>query len=212
MAPPKSIIDGVDPLCIDASVAINLNATLVAERVLAALPGAICITESAVGELRLDRKNARDDAALTGALIGNGSLVQVRLNEDAEAVFLRLTIGAAADTLDDGEAATIALAVTNGAIPIVDERKATLLCARLFPLLRVASTLDLLAHPAVEAQLGLAALGDAVFSALNGARMRVPTPYMEWVEGLVGHERLATCECIPLAVRTRLRGLPGGRG
>jgi hypothetical protein len=151
------------------------------------------------------RKSGRDDAALTALLVANGSLGEAVLNEDAEAHFLRLTAGDAAETLDDGEAATIAHAATAGAISVLDERKATLLCARLFPVVRVASSLDVLAHPAVEGSIGAEALGDAVFAALNGARMRVPPGHMGWVERVVGAERLIVCESIPLDIRTRLR-------
>ncbi|MEQ1708953.1 MAG: hypothetical protein ABL864_11560 [Terricaulis sp.] len=205
MTPPKSIIDGASPLCIDASVAINLNATLLAERILIALPMPVLITRSALGELRVDHKNGRDDAALTSRLIGNGSLGEAVFNEDAEGHFLRLTVGDAAETLDDGEAATIAHAASTGAISVLDERKATLLCARLFPRVRVVSSLDVLAHPAVEGFLGAKVLGDAVFAALNGARMRVPPPHIDWSERVVGAARLETCESIPLDVRMRLR-------
>lgn len=204
MTPLKSFLDPPLPLCIDASTAINLNATGVAERVLSALPVQVVISEAAFAELKVCRRSGRDDAAISAALVSNGSLVRVKLPDAAEEAFLRLTVGSAADTVDDGEAATIAHAVAAGAIAVIDERKATLLSQRLYPSLRMATTVDLLAHPAVANQLGSAPLGDAVYHALRQARMRVPRHHVEWVEIVVGAARFAECESIPLDVRNAL--------
>lgn len=205
MTPPKSFLDPPLPLCIDASTAINLNATGVAERVLSALSMPVLMSDAAFAELKACRRTGRDDAALSAVLVANGLLKRAVLPEAAEATFLQLTVGAAAETLDDGEAATIAHALATGAIAVVDERKATLLCRRLHPALRVACTIDLLAHPDVATQLGAGPLGDATHLALREARMRVPDHHMAWVEATIGAARMCECESVPLEVREALK-------
>ena len=204
MTPLKSLLDPPSLLCIDASAAINLNASGAAERIIAALPAGVMITEAAYGELKVCRKTGRDDGAMCEALVANGSLTRASLSVAAEEAFLRLTVGAAAETLDDGEAATIAHAQAVSAIAVIDERKGGLLAAKLFPSLRVASTIDLMAEPSVLAALGADELGEAVFRALQQARMRLPEMYFDWAERTIGVARLAQCESIPLDRRQAL--------
>src|SRR3546814_11421896 len=71
--------------------------------------------------------------------------------------FRTLVEGPAAQTLDDGEAATIAYAAENGAVPLLDERKTNRICAERFPVLHRGAPVDLLAHPAVIEALGRSA-------------------------------------------------------
>ena len=85
-------------------------------------------------------------------------------------------------------------------VAIIDDRKAIALCARKYPNLVVASTLDLFAHNAIVTALGRAPLSDAVYAALQTARMRVPRHYEEWVVGVIGETRASACPS--------LRGVP----
>jgi hypothetical protein len=84
--------------------------------------------------------------------------------------------GEAYATLDDSEAATIAYGVEKGAITLIDERKATRLCGERYPRLTVGTSLDLLGHGALLAELGDNGTADAVFNALRlagcGYRLR----------------------------------------
>ena len=112
-------------------------------------------------------------------------------------------IGRRDATLDDGEAATIAYGVEKGAIALIDERKATRICAERYPQLVVGNSFDVLAHSAVLAALGDGATADAVFNALRLARMRVPSSALKWVTELIGAERAAMCECFPRAFRAK---------
>jgi predicted nucleic acid-binding protein len=117
--------------------------------------------------------------------------------------FEALVVGAAADTLDDGEAATIAYALEIGATPIIDERKAHRICNERFPSFALASTVDLLAHASIEAELGREALTDAVLQALLNARMRVLPHRIKWVVDLIGHSRACECPSLPRVVSRR---------
>jgi len=101
-----------------------------------------------------------------------------------------LVAGSAADTLDDGEAATLACALERGGIAVIDERKALRLCGARFPGLATASSLDLLSHGAVVGALGTKALAEAVFRALRDARMQVFDRHLDWAVELIGKEKV----------------------
>lgn len=185
----------------DTSVLINLNATGCAARILEALPFRVVVTETAAAELRLDRRSGRDDAAQFAALTGAQLLGTVSLMEAGQQAFADLVIGPAAETLDDGEAATIAYAAQHGIRPVIDDRKALRICKRKSPQLVPTSTVDLLMDSAVGATLGSDDLTQAVFQALVQARMRVPTERLGRVVRLIGAERAAQCPSLPLSAR-----------
>lgn len=193
-----------DPRClmvVDTSVAINLNAAGCAAEILGALPYDVVVTDVVQGELLEDRRSGRGDAALLTMLVTTRRVRIVTLDEPALRVFGELVTGATAETLDDGEAATIAFAVAHGAVPAIDERKARRICAERFAALRLLSTADIFAGPAVEAALGHEALSDAVFSALRNARMRVLPARVAWVVALIGAVRASRCPSLPRRVR-----------
>ena len=99
--------------------------------------------------LRLDRVELRELLQLT-VLINAGRIDVVTLGDAGAAYFERLVVGRAEETLDDGEAATIAWAAEHRAIAVIDERKANRICAARFPQLRVASTVDVFAQEKVR--------------------------------------------------------------
>ena len=160
-------------LVFDASTAINLNATGCAAKVVRALPHPVILTDVVFGELQEDSLNGRRDGDLVAELIAAGLVRVENVADLTQSLFEDLVIGHGPDTLDDGEAATVAFAVERSLIPVLDERKARRICAERFPSQRIASTVDLLCHDAVAGALGASALGDAVFAALQEARMRV---------------------------------------
>ena len=131
----------------DASAVINLNATGCAREIVAALPNRVVVVDIVPEELERGRERDRKDADLLHGLVAAGAIEIVRLDETALGYFEGFVVGSAADTLDDGEAATIAYALAEGTIPLIDERKATRLCAERHPALRVGCTVDLFAHP-----------------------------------------------------------------
>lgn len=158
-----------------------------------------------VEELENGRAKGRDDAERFTALVAKKLIDVVALGTDGLLHFEGLVIGAASETLDDGEAATIAFAAEASAVAIIDERKALRLCATRFPTLRLGSTVDVLAHPAVLGALGATALADAIFNALSGARMRVLPHHINNVVAMIGRDRAATCVSLPGKVRDDAR-------
>jgi predicted nucleic acid-binding protein len=202
MRRPSCLSDPFDVLIADTSTAINLNATGCAHQILRALPNKLVLVDIVVAELKDDRATGRPDAALTSGLVDSGLVTVASLGEQGTKMFERLVVGPAVDTLDDGEAATLAYAIETGGIPVIDERKARRIWSEQGYVGPIASTIDLLAHAAVEEGLGRPALSQAVFAALQDARMAVPSHQIEWVVELIGRDRAAQCASLPRSARS----------
>ncbi|MBG0797022.1 hypothetical protein IYX23_04850 [Methylocystis sp. L43] len=196
------LTDSTAVIVMDASTAINVNATGYAAQILRALPNRIAITEVVMAELAEDRRSGRRDSELIAELQIVGLIEVAPLSESQERHFESLVIGRGVDTLDDGEAATIAYAAETGATALIDERKAKRICDERYPMMRVGCTVDLLAHASVKMSLGVTGLADAVFAALLQARMRVLPHYIDWVIELIGQERARQCLSLPRTART----------
>lgn len=194
------LIDEVD-LIVDASVAINLNATGCGERILRALPNRVIITKIAAGEVDGDRRTGRRDREHLDELAKRGLVGIVSLTDRCEKIFTELVVGRAVDTLDDGEAATIAYALSADAQAIIDDKKAIRLCGDKFPELALASTVDILCHASVQAAFSTQELSDALFGALTKARMRVLPHQSNWVVSMIGDERASCCVSLSKAAR-----------
>ena len=194
--------DRTVPVIADTSVVINLNATQCAETILDALPNPFLVVSEVVLELESGLQTGRNDAAALKEWRTSGRVKIVTLGDTGAQHFFNLVSGPAAQTLDDGEAATLALALETEppAIPLIDERKANRICADRFAHLLTGSTVDLLAQDDVQAALGTARLADAVFDALLGGRMRVLPHHLNWVVNLIGPERAKQCESLPRSV------------
>jgi predicted nucleic acid-binding protein len=197
MAPPSCLLNPSAILVADASAAINLNATGCAPTILRALPNPVVIVDI----VQDDREKGRKDADVTRAMIEAGLIETVELGPVGLTHFEPLVVGAAADTLDDGEAATLAYALQIGGTPIIDERKANRICVTRFGGMQTAASVDLFAHQAVQDALGPAALAEAVFLALRDARMRVFPHHIDWVVNLIGQDRAQQCPSLPRAAR-----------
>ena len=193
------------PVVLDTSVVINLNATGCADAILRALPNRCIVVEQVSLELQVGRRTGRGDADALAMLIEQKLVEHAQVGDTGMRHFTTLVTGSAAETLDDGEAGTIACAVEQGAVALVDERKAIRICAERFPSLGIGCTVDVLAQRHVQAALG-SSLADAVFNALDRGRMRVPDHHGQWVLDLIGVTRAAACRSLPK--RFRAGGLP----
>ena len=188
------------PVVVDTSVVINLNATGCAEAILRSLPNRCVVVEDVLQELQLGRQAGRGDADALAVLIEQHLVERAQLRGTGMFHFRSLVSGSASETLDDGEAATIACAIERSAVALVDERKAIRICTERFPNLAVGCTIDVLAQRHVQAALG-PSLADAVFNALDRGRMRVPDQHGQWVVDLIGKERAAECRSLPRRFR-----------
>lgn len=185
----------------DTSTVINLRATGRAHEILRALPNKFLVVDVVARELDRGRSRGRSDANVLEALAAEKLVEIVSLDGNAEAHFERLVVGPAVETLDDGEAATIAYAAGTGITAVIDERKAMRLCAELFPKLRISCTVDILSSADVRRMLGGSSLADAVFCALKNGRMRVLPQHVKWVVELIGPARVAECTSLPKNAR-----------
>ena len=198
---PSCLNDPAVPVVADTSVVINLNATGFAQAILDALPNPFIVVEEVAIELESGRRNGRKATDGLNALIAAGQVEVVRLGSDGMRHFSGLVSGSAADTLDDGEAATIAYALEHRATALIDERKANKICAKRFGQLFTGCTVDLLVHSEIEAALGRVCIAEAVFNALVHGKMRVPAEYLGWVTNLVGQDRMKQCVSLPRSIR-----------
>jgi predicted nucleic acid-binding protein len=206
---PSSLNKLLPPLVVDASVVINLNASGSAAAILRAVPKPTLVVDVVVDELRAATRSNRDDAALLAKLVADGLIAEVSLDDLKQDHFEKLVLGDDADTLDDGEAATIAYAVEKQAIAVFDERKAKRICRARFAQLRVATTIDLIGLDTVATAFGQRSHSEAVFKALVDGRMRVLPEHLGWVVGLIGDERAAQCLSLPAHVRAQGRKVVG---
>lgn len=205
MGLPNCLLDPSMPLVLDASVAINLNATGSCVRILDAIPNPVVILDIVSRELEAGRAKGRTDADVVAALVASGRVEIASLCAECEGNFLAMVCGSGSATLDDGEAATIAWAVAHGSTPIIDEKKGLSICQDRFPSVQAATTTDIFAHDRVLAELGLDDLGDAIFNALIAARMRVQERHIPWVIDMIGASRAQLCHSLPLSSRKSQR-------
>lgn len=209
MPPHHSLYSFAGPVVADTSVIINLNATGRSQALLSALPNQVVVAEQVVSELQDERSTQHDDGRELSDLVALELVKVAGLEQKGCEVFADLVSGAAATTLDDGEAATIAAALEHGGLALIDERKALRICETRFTELHTASTVDLLRHPRILETLPREDLADAVFNAAYRARMRVEHHHGEWVLDLIGRERARACTSLNRILRaTKPQGPP----
>ncbi len=196
------------PFVADASVWINLVASGYLDEVLDAVGMRAFIPSIAIRELERGRIKGHDTSARIADLVATGRVTPMSLTVADESVFYSLVSGTTAGTLDDGEAATLAIAIRLGAVAVIDERKATTLGIERFPDLHMRSTTDLLFATLPDEGDGKGPLADALFSALRGARMRVPPHHLARVAAVLGPDRASSCPSLPAAVRDPSGGGP----
>lgn len=188
----------------DASVWINLAATGRCAEILAALGTQIAIVDVALRELQRGSSNGHGVLAHLEPLIQSGQVQVVSMVAEDEDEFLGLVAGGTAETLDDGEAATLVVAARLRGTALVDERKATAIAKQRFPTLDLRSTTDVLFATLPDEGRSVGPLADALYSALRGARMRVPVHWQARVIEVLGAQRASLCNSLP----AHLRALP----
>lgn len=182
------------PLVIDTSVLINLNACTYGERILLAVPDEIFVPEAVVDELTHETSRKNGGHSFLQNMLHAGTAVAAELSDEEYEIFGQLTSNT--NSLDDGEAATIAVSVKRNYVPVIDEKKGRARAAGLMTAVPGWS-LDLLLHPMVITTLGNSAAIEALYLALRIGRMRIPPETLEHVISLIGEERSVECTCLP---------------
>lgn len=195
-----ALTDPLPGLVADASAVINVLSTGVAGELTKSLPARLRVVNGVSAELA-DGKKRWPSSDQLAALVASGCVEIVELDECGLECFESLVIGPAVDTLDDGEAATIAYAVTTGTVALIDEKKGRRICSSRFQELVVHTTVDLLTSAHVERTLGRSGVADAIYNALSVGRMRVPAHDYERVVAIIGADRAKLCTSLPDHVR-----------
>lgn len=191
----SSLSDTLTPLVPDTSVLINLHACTFGEQVLRAIPNDIVLPETVVAELNHETSHANGENGFIQRLIAENVVKVVQMDDAAARLFE--TMIRSPGSLDDGEAATIAVAVSQGFRPVVDERKGRARAQDLMNGQAPAWSLDLLVHPAVQSALVGDGYIEAVYLALREGRMRIDEERCDAVVQLIGIERAKDCTSLP---------------
>lgn len=191
----SSLADDRRPLVLDTSVLINLHACTYGERVLTAIMNDIVVPNIVAGELEHETSRKNGDHSFLHGLIAGGKVTVAGMTDAEYELFATLSGGS--PSLDDGEAATIAIAARRGFRAVVDERKGRTRAAALMDGVEPGWSLDLLRHPSVVQSLGENPAADVVYLALRHGRMRIPAECGDEIVELIGRERALECSCLP---------------
>ena len=191
----SSLADESRSLVLDASVLINLHASNYGERILTAIPNDIVVPKIVAGELEHETSRKNGEHNFLYDLIIRGKVTIADMTDEEFDLFADLTSGS--PSLDDGEAATIAIAANRKLLPIIDEKKDRTRASNLMAGQQPDWSLDLLRHPIVLHILEDAHANDALYLALRDGRMRVPAEFSEYAVDLIGIERALDCSCLP---------------
>lgn len=196
------LAEDLTPLVLDTSVLINLNACSYGEKILAAIPNQIFVSNFVVRELSHETSHSNGENQLILSLISQAIVTVVQLDDNGYSIFEKLI--SSSGSLDDGEAATIAAAAISGFIPVIDERKGRARTRTLADVKTAAWSLDLLVHPAVQAELPNGEYIAAIYLALRDGRMRIDEERCDAIVKLIGIERALQCTSLP-GFKTRIR-------
>lgn len=182
---------------LDASAVINLLGSKAPEFILQALDGKAVVAEPAWREVKYDPTRRLDIAAALASLAGPGLLEVAALSPQSATLFVDLLSAPGSDRLDDGEAATIAVAVEMGGVPVLDERRARRVYGARFQGLPLLCSVELFRMLEGNDPPEAIPLRELLFNALCNARMRVLPEHLDWVLGILGPELAGQCPSLP---------------
>jgi predicted nucleic acid-binding protein len=105
------------------------------------------------------------------------------------------------NALDDGEAATIAVAYFRESVAVLDEKKGRRIAGELIPPLKVLSTIDLFRMIENRCQSNGICINSALFNSLTKSRMRVPFEDESWVIQRLSKNQIQQCSSLPKRLR-----------
>lgn len=190
-----SLTDNLTPLVLDTSVLINLHASKSGVSILSALSNEIIVPEVVATELEHETSKRNGEHQFIQELVAAQNVTLVALDEEEYTMFHSLVCGR--PSLDDGEAATIAIAACRRWHPIIDERKGRHQAQVYVSDKQLGWSLDLFCHPDVRAKLGVEESINAMFLALRDGRMRIHESHCDHVVSLIGLHRALECTCLP---------------
>lgn len=160
-------------LVLDASVLINLLASLAPAEVLSALRAKCIVEEKTLAEIVRHPVKGRDHQAELKLLMEKSLLETVKMSESQYECYLGLVSGDASNALDDGESAAIAIASGLNVEVVLDDRKARRIVGERFPGLQVISSLRFFLESGRLGGIETNVLVKLVNSAISLGRMRI---------------------------------------
>lgn len=191
----SSLTNDETPVVLDTSVLINLHACTYGERILSALPHRIIVPQIVADELEHETSKANGEHGFLKDLVIAGTVDIVVMSDAEYDLYTRLITDPS--SLDDGEAATIAIATSRSLIAVIDERKGRAKFSELNKQAVAGWSLDLMLHPDVRGSLGSNTSNEATYLALRDGRMRIPEEHCDHVVNLIGTCRAVDCTCLP---------------
>lgn len=191
----SSLNDDFRPLVLDTSVLINLHACAYGHHILNAIPNGIIVPQVVAAELEHETSRTQGEHGFLHGLIADGKVSLGEMTDEENALFANLISGS--PSLDDGEAATIAIAAKRQVLPLIDDRKGRAQAIQVLYGQEPGWSLDLFLHPSVTSILGDTAATEALYLALRDGRMRVPVESVGYIIDLLGRERARECTCLP---------------
>lgn len=190
-------------IVLDASVIINLLATKKADKILMALGMPVVTPEEVAREIAKGAEKGREEFSSLQGLIDKNVIGVVELGAQSLEAFYDLVSGGTANSLGDGEAATLVLSETNSFVAAIDEKKATQRASEVFSSLKMATTIDILSCISVQKNLSGDALMQSILLALRISRMQVWDHQFQWVLDQIGVENAKTCPTLRRHLRSR---------
>lgn len=185
--------DAIDcPLVLDASALINLVATSDPLAILNSLVDPV-VVEEAAREVRRNPRTRETGAIVLDPLLASGSLQQVKLTEDDAQHFVDLVGASPPDDLDDGEAATLAYAISRGYAVVIDERKAARVVRERYDHILCVTTVRLYRYLLEHRAADRSFISSCVYDSIRLARMRVTAAESPWVLQLLDPTQRANC-------------------
>ncbi len=167
---------------LDASVAINVLAATHGIDILKTSPARCVMEARAAKEVSRHPRGLSQSLGPLGELLDASVLTVVQMEDPDYEVFVQLVGAPSPDGLDDGEAASIALAAQHGGILFLDESKARRICRRDFPELELRTSIDLFRQWWNHASVKPAELSAALKEARHFGRMRVLKDDQKWFD------------------------------
>lgn len=194
------MLDETLQLALDASVLINFLGSGIPDLLMQAYAGRTLVAEQVYREVYSDPGKRVQPREWLESLQARGLIEIVRLSGTALPYYL--DFGAVG--LDDGEAATLALALDRNAIPVIDEKRARRIYTSNYPGAKMLSTADLFYELSQRGALQEEVLRTALFHAIRVARMNIPPETVDWAIATIGPENAELCSSIPKFLRKNL--------
>ncbi len=164
-------------------------------RILAAIPNDIIVPQVVATELEHETSRKKGEHGFLNDLIAGGKVTLGEMSDEENKLFVNFISGS--PSLDDGEAATIAIGAKCQFLPLLDDRKGRAQAIHVLRGREPGWPIDLFRHTSIIPALGNTIAIEALYLALLNGRMRVPVESTEHIIELLGRERAKNCTCLP---------------